>query len=67
MLPITMKHLLPDEFAKDAPKERLATCDNCVMCSKGGRKEGWQGYNSATKCCTYHPTLRNFFSWCDSC
>jgi Fe-S-cluster containining protein len=44
------------------PREARATCDECVMCSKGtaGSSESKYFYNPDTKCCTFIPSLPNY-------
>lgn len=41
------------------PRERHATCDDCVMLPREGATAGaW--FSPATKCCTFHPKLANY-------
>lgn len=42
----------------DLPRERRATCDDCVMC--GPDVVGGRPFNDTSRCCTYVPRLPNF-------
>ena len=47
------------------PAEQQATCDSCVMCSRGEPDRPEQGlvwFDDLTKCCTYLPSVWNFLA-----
>jgi len=60
--PHVYSNLLPTFFDSAIPRESLATCQDCAMCSKGNQTNSLDiGYFSpTTKCCTYYPTLPNY-------
>jgi len=74
MIPIhTSSAVLPDLYAAwmdellggPIPEESEATCDDCVMCKKGGNHDNVPDvdirfFSPQTKCCTYLPKLANF-------
>lgn len=61
-IPKIYKHLLPEIFFADLPKETLATCHDCIMCkdweSKKARDEKY--FTPKGKCCTYYPSIPNY-------
>ncbi|HEY2708836.1 MAG TPA: hypothetical protein VGI95_12360 [Caulobacteraceae bacterium] len=42
------------------PRERVATCDNCVMCPPPDASATDTYFRPDTKCCTFTPNLPNF-------
>lgn len=70
LAPPGLRHLLPPVFDRPKPNEPHATCDDCAMCKdedpnadkiKMTALEKSQTFRPDAKCCTYHPTLPNFY------
>jgi len=59
-LPPLYRRWLRESLGGMAPKERLATCNECVMCAPAGTKATSRHFRPDAKCCTYWPRLANF-------
>ncbi len=61
LLPEFYNHLVSPEFEGRLPQEKLATCDDCAMCTRADKSsESKLVFMPDKKCCTYHPKLPNF-------
>ncbi|MBI1926266.1 hypothetical protein HYR99_18710 [Candidatus Poribacteria bacterium] len=61
LLPEVYRNFFPVSFKFTIPKETAATCENCAMCQKPGQDlPSGHYFLPDTKCCTYHPVLRNY-------
>ncbi|MDF1660452.1 MAG: hypothetical protein P1V97_01685 [Planctomycetota bacterium] len=63
ILPPLYEQLLDDFFHNESPKESLANCSQCPMLAPKNPLDPSSAlvFNKASKCCTYHPDLVNFF------
>lgn len=52
--PAFYQQLFPEFLEWEVPREKLANCENCQLCSTPKRSY------SKTKCCTYYATLPNY-------
>lgn len=61
-LPALYQRWVDEMYPAGIPRERVATCLDCVMCPKAGEEsdERRRFYNPAVKCCTYFPSLPNY-------
>lgn len=61
LVPPGLRPLLPPVFDRAKPDEPRATCDSCAMATKDESEDERNGFLPDAKCCTFHPTLPNFY------
>lgn len=60
-LPTFYSNFLPKKFHIKVAEETISKCSNCVMLQNDDKSHQNASYfNPNTKCCTYHPIIRNY-------